>query len=137
ICNSKDVVLRNVDSTLLTVKAIDGLASGVILAISRGQIEFWLMDITGSLKKGNTQSVDWKERLKISNLRPSETEGKARTLTYDVKSGDETIHFKVWYDPETYKPIKRSYESRSDRLSAQGVEVYENLTLNAELPDSK
>lgn len=137
ICNEKHVVVRNIDSNLVTHKAIEGLSNGVLLAITRGQVDFWLTDTARRLNKGDLQPSDWKSRLKIANLRQSDPDGKARTLTYDVKLDGDSMHFKVWYDPTTYFPIKRSYESKGERLSAQGVEFYENLILGGEIPDSK
>jgi len=137
ICNHKDILVRDVDSTVLKGQAVDGLSNGVRLAISRGQVDFWLADAAKRIKEGNNQSVDWKARFKVANIRVGEPDSNLKTLTYDVKSSDDTIHFRVWYDSETYKPIKRSYEYKKDQLSAKGVEFYGSLTLNAEIPDSK
>jgi outer membrane lipoprotein-sorting protein len=58
---------------------------------------------------------------------------EAKTMTYKFKDY-EGVQGKIWYDPKTWKLLKRTIEySGSD--AGLAVETYPEFTLNADIPD--
>jgi len=65
-------------------------------------------------------------------------DGKSWTLSYrlEPKEGDQTLLVKLWYDPVSCAPLKRTLTFESGgKLSGRWSEDYEEVTLNSEIPD--
>jgi outer membrane lipoprotein-sorting protein len=136
ICNGTQLQLDR-GITPLAAKAPANLTDGLLSVLIRGVVGTWVADTQSKLQKGEFQSVDWKSRFKVLDLRAGGKDGAAKTLTYKVQTGADTIQFKLWYDPDTLRPLKRTFESSSTKggPSSTGTESYEELTLNADIPD--
>jgi outer membrane lipoprotein-sorting protein len=85
---------------------------------------------------------DLRQVLDVSNFRFGDTEANGKALLYHVRArvtpkAEPIADYEVttWYDPATFKPLRRKVEVTDKRFNV--TEVYENLTLNADIPDEK
>ena len=88
------------------------------------------------------EPTDWRQELDLSNVRLGGTDIRGMTLLYNVRArrgpkGEPLADYEIttWYDPATFRPLRRKVEGIDKRFSL--TEVYENLTLNADIPDEK
>jgi outer membrane lipoprotein-sorting protein len=83
------------------------------------------------------------ENWKVSEVKQGPDEGKAKTLTYHLRleKQETPIELKLWYDAESLKPLKRMYRFKAGQpfTESEGTftETYEELILNADIPDEK
>ena len=119
-----------------------------------------LMLIRGGILGPTSSSLPWfvyalAENLdkawQVSEVKQGADDGKTKTLTYRLQFGEETpTEVRLWYDADSFKPMKRTYRFKveSDKgslklnlfcASGEGTftEAYEELVLNADIPDEK
>jgi len=91
-------------------------------------------------EKDKKEETDLKNIFKMSGLKSGEDDQDGKTLTYTLKVLHElgSADVKVWYDPKTFKLLKRTLGVREHLESPVGatlVETYEEFTLNVDVPD--
>jgi outer membrane lipoprotein-sorting protein len=73
----------------------------------------------------------------VSDLREATDDKGAKTLTYKIKvRPGRTSSIKVWYDPKSFLLQKRTIRDE-DRDSGTITETFEEIVLNADIPDEK
>ena len=89
-----------------------------------------------------TDPSDLRQVLELGAFRFGDSDGGSRTLLYSVRAkaapkaeNVDPYEIKTWYDPVTFRLLKRAVEPSDRRLST--TEVYENFALNADIPDEK
>ena len=90
-----------------------------------------------------------KETLEVSDIQAGKPDGDAPTISYTVQvkgvNYDSRDYVRLWYEPATLKPIKRSFKTVASLRANGGVrkeggeytEIYEEYTLDAEIPDDR
>jgi outer membrane lipoprotein-sorting protein len=112
--------------------------SGLSTALARGDTLVALAEL--SPRVGEKEVLDVKTLFQISDIEAGSDDYKAKTLTYRLKIPklriveERNLNVKLWFDPLTYKLIKRTY-SVGDKPGF--TEVFEEFTLNGELPDER
>lgn len=84
------------------------------------------------------------ELLKISDLKQGEDDGALKTLTWTVTISSsfmpavsKPVPVKLWYDPKTFKPVKRTLTNVKGDVEVNWMETYENVTYDEPIPDEK
>jgi outer membrane lipoprotein-sorting protein len=84
------------------------------------------------------------EILKMSDLKQGEDDGVLKTPTWTVTvsktlmpAASKPMPIKLWYDPKSLKPVKRTATIMKGDVEVKWSETYENITLNADIPDEK
>ena len=73
---------------------------------------------------------DHESMLALSDVQAAADDGGLKTLTYKVGY----FNARLWYDPKTSLPVKRVRESK---VLGSVTEVYEEITLNPDIPDEE
>jgi len=120
----------------------ENFKEGTLLGLARAGmmptmfLAFQMLDI-GEQEKSFQAFV---KTLRIEKIQQGEDDGAVKTLTYAVRVADayqpnkaETLEARLWYDPKTFKILKRTMTSGGKVL----LETYEGWVFNAELPDEK
>jgi outer membrane lipoprotein-sorting protein len=81
---------------------------------------------------------DLKKDFQITDLKAFTEDGE-HLLRYSLKQGKgEALEMTLWYDPKTYKPLKRRYVLAGlGTLSIVQLETYVEFSTNADIPDEK
>lgn len=92
----------------------------------------------GAARAPQPISMDLKQMFQVQNVRDS-GEGKngTKTLTYDLKAAFEPMPLdgaKLWYDPKTYKIVRREYRLKSKTTSEVLIEDYDDVRFDDEKP---
>jgi outer membrane lipoprotein-sorting protein len=68
-----------------------------------------------------------------------EGDGQAKTLTYTIKGGSPpgSCAFRLWYDPQSLKILKRTVRQTPGNDRVVVSETYNEFTLNADIPAEK
>lgn len=75
---------------------------------------------------------DPKKVFAVSNL----ASGEDGTLTYKLTVGRDSMTVRLWYDPKTFKPLKRTTMQEGFHFFAQFTETFEEYSLDVDLPDA-
>src|SRR6185503_13561877 len=91
---------------------------------------------SGSARGPEPVSLDLKQMFQVQNLRAA-GEGKngTRILTYDLKAAFQPMPLdgaKLWYDPKTYKIVRREYRIKNKDFSELITEDYDEVRLGDE-----
>ena len=84
------------------------------------------------------------ELLKMSDLKHGEDDGALKTLSWTVTVSNtfmpavsKPVPVKLWYDPRTFKPVKRTLTNVKGDVEVKWAETYENVTYDEPIPDEK
>lgn len=92
---------------------------------------------------------DFKKLCQVSNFKQGPDDGDAKTLTYSLVDFDfremsntknppaRTVEIKLWYDPKTYKAIKRVMTFKNAEGEGTLTETYLEFLVNPDMPDEK
>jgi len=93
---------------------------------------------SGAARARDPILMDLKQLFQVQNVRAS-GDGKNGTkiLTYDLKAAFEPMPLdqaKIWYDPKTYKIVRREYRLKNKNMSEVVYEDYDDLRFGDEKP---
>jgi outer membrane lipoprotein-sorting protein len=75
--------------------------------------------------------------VEVSDVQDGADDKGAKTLEYKIRvRPGQTASIRVWYDPKTFLPQKRSIR-REDQDAGTITETFEEFVLNADIPDEK
>jgi len=100
------------------------------------------MSVTQIMVRTNARgNFNMRESNRPSEFQVGDNDGPYKTLTYRFRPEDSQCSVretKLWYDPITYKLIKRRQVWKGEK-GIEGVlnETYEEFILNADIPDEK
>lgn len=137
VCDGSTVLLGRVVTSTLPAPA--GLREALEMALVRmglcatATFGGYIVDIL----RGDTNFENFASTLQLADYAGLEDDGKFRVLAYTLKGTTYGMAGKVrvWYDPSTYRPIKRLIEIGSSNTRI--TESYEEFTLDGEIPDEK
>ncbi len=86
-------------------------------------------------------SPDYRELFSLSNFKAGEDDEGRKTLTYrltvKVYKKQQDYDVKLWYDPKTYRPVKRELNYRDESRRLTIVDSFSEFVLNADIADEK
>jgi outer membrane lipoprotein-sorting protein len=89
-------------------------------------------------------TLDISTMLAISDLKAGDVDGTMKTLSYQVQVNDaflegarDPVRVKAWYDPKTFKPVKRQVTRKRADKEVVVLETYTGLAFDEEIPDGK
>ncbi len=89
-------------------------------------------------------TLDISTMLAISDLKPGDDDGTMKTLSYQVRVNEaflvgapDPVRVKTWYDPKTFKPVKRQVTRKRADMEVVVLETYTGLTFEEAIPDEK
>jgi len=59
------------------------------------------------------------------------------TLSYKLEGGDPVVKVKVWYEPKTFRLLKRTLSWKTEGNEGRFTETYKEYVLNGKVPDEK
>lgn len=74
--------------------------------------------------------------LKISDFRFEASGDGMKSIAYTLDLGG-SLEIRLWYEPKTYKLLKRTTTAKARSGQAVSTEVYEECTLNGEIEDAR
>ncbi len=82
---------------------------------------------------------DFKKVLPVSDVKPGADEKEGRSIRYRVKYEDDgqVFDIRLWYDPQTFRPLKRVVEVAGSTGASVVAETYEGVAFDAEIPDER
>jgi len=87
-------------------------------------------------RRQEAMTIDLKQMFQVANIRSGgEGKGGTRILTYDLKTAFQPTPLegaKIWYDPKTYKIVRREYELTEKAGSIRIIEDYTLVQLGDE-----
>lgn len=106
------------------------LAASLLYRISNDPLEF--MRVTLFI----VPPKETAKHYQVSDVKVGQ-DGRSRYLTYTVHCERETppsANVKLWFNPDTYKPLKRHITIDSKR-EVSAAEIFEEVTLDPEIPE--
>jgi outer membrane lipoprotein-sorting protein len=78
----------------------------------------------------------------VAEFKTGEDDGNMKTLHYKtiitpLVAPPATLDVRLWYEPKSLRIVKRTVSYRSETVSRLFNEIYEEFTLNADIPDEK
>jgi outer membrane lipoprotein-sorting protein len=119
------------------------LVSGLAKILVRGGIyhfdSIMLLACSGNKGKEKLSMEDCVGAVQVMRLKAGEDDKAAKTLGYSLVSIDPDHEIRLWYDPASYRLLRRTYATNPFALDPEFrlTETYEEFSLNADIPDEK
>ena len=125
-------VVRDEERTEVEVPSdLGGFAKDVLARLGTQWVVFVLKHYQEPMQK----HADVKTEHPVSDFKYEADEGTEKCISYRLKAFDRNDFFdaRVYYDPKTLRILKRAFSY--DRTKR--IEVFEEFTLDADIPDEK
>jgi tetratricopeptide (TPR) repeat protein len=76
-------------------------------------------------------------RPRVFEIKGGEDEGDNKTLSYKLDADNKVFDVRLWYDPRTKKPIKRTVRFKSEQEESAFTERFSEFALDAGISDDK
>ena len=121
-----------------TEDAPGNITSNFKVAVSQIGVFFSSRAASVEEHNGVRKEVMWKERFLVSEIKVGPDDKDAKTLTYKLKVGSgEALDVQIWYEPRTWRILKRTLSGNSGGKEVAFTEVYEECLLEVDIPDEK
>lgn len=120
-----------------TIDTPKNLNRNLTYVLSRSGFGSGLFMLGGFLKEGKPERFDFQKSFKVSDFSFGDDAEGSKSLKFDLKCEDwEVGQVTVWYDPKTFKMVRRRIAHRGTGRETT-VENFEEFLVNSELSDEK
>jgi hypothetical protein len=86
-----------------------------------------------------TRPRNLRRDMELCEFKKGEDDKDEQTILYMIRDEDEAVTYetRLWFDPKTNLPRKQALSFKLDHDQVRITETYEQLTLDADIPDEK